>query len=120
LDPGPGVEHVPIKDESSLQVPDFSGDHLTQMDSRLILRHYSKTVQIVLPFARDHRVQIKKELQAGGFADAACLLPSDDRLIADVLVDLPTVVENRRRDVPEELIHETIVPFVPQLVGQRR
>ena len=96
LNPCPRVQHIAVEDESFLQVSDLCRNHFTVVYCSPVFGHHAELVQVALAL----------------LLDAPILLPGDDGLVTDVLVNLSGTVENRAGDVPEKFVDQSVVGLV--------
>jgi hypothetical protein len=107
-------------DDVLLDVADLGGDDGAAVQARLERGHEAVARLVARAALVDHLGDEEDATKAVALSQAAPERPRHHRLVADVLIDPAVRLQDRRRDVVEEVVLELVEAHGPQRGGDRR
>src|SRR5215813_1436354 len=120
LDARRDVHGVAAVNDVLLDVADLSGDDGTAVEARLELGHDAVSGTVSIPLLVNAFADQKHAAKTVALAKSAFNRPRHHRLVTDVLVNLPSRLQHRLREVVEEVVLEVVEAQRPQRFRDRR
>ena len=115
--PGRDVQRVADIGDLAPHVADLAGDDLAVVDGGAERRHLAVARLVGLAVPLDEVARDEGAAQALAVGDRGAV-PGEDRLVADILVDLAVAFERGVGDVAEEVVQQLVEQHRPQPLGQ--
>ncbi|WIM13411.1 MAG: hypothetical protein OJF58_004378 [Enhydrobacter sp.] len=116
--PSGDIQRVADIGDLAPYIADFAGDDLAPMQGGAELGHDAEPLPVLLAVGGNHVLGDERAGHTVAAGDGVVARPRQDRLVADILVDLRAAFESGIRDIAKEGIEQFMEADRPQPFGQ--